>query len=297
MITAWEHTVTTARVLVTLGLIVALGDALARATIALTATDTLPAAARGPAAHSAAPAAGQRAAPERLARAIADRHLFGHPQAPLAKAPVTAPAPRKTPLNLKLNGVLLSTQGHDLAIIGAPNGPQKAYRVGATINRLTTLTAIHADYVVLQHAGRRTPLYLNKQPAGGAQPPSAADRRTAADSRVTIGADSALGTWLNRQRSVWQQNPIALMRVASIYPALENGQLRGYRLSPADDRGLFKHIGLRASDILTALNDIPLNNPTQVAGAMTQLIHADTLTLTVLRRGQPHRITVSLTPS
>ena len=30
---------------------------------------------------------------------------------------------------------------------------------------------------------------------------------------------------------------------------------------------------------------------------MTQLIHADTLTLTVLRRGQPHRITVSLTPS
>ena len=106
-----------------------------------------------------------------------------------------------------------------------------------------------------------------------------------------------MGTWLNRQRSVWQQNPIALMRVASIYPALENGQLRGYRLSPADDRGLFKHIGLRASDILTALNDIPLNNPTQVAGAMTQLIHADTLTLTVLRRGQPHRITVSLTPS
>ena len=296
MINAWEHAVTTARVLITLGLIMALGDTLARATIALTAAGAVPAGARGQAADSTAAAlpAGQRATPEQLARAIADRHLFGHPQTPAA-----TPPPRKTPLNLKLNGVLLSTQGHDLAIIGAPNGPQKAYRAGATINRLTTLTAIHEDYVVLQHDGHPTPLYLNQQPANGSKPvaASAADRDNTADSQVAIKADSALGTWLNRQRSVWQQNPITLMRVASIYPAMENGQLRGYRLSPADDRGLFKQIGLRASDILTALNDIPLNNPAKVAGAMTQLIHADTLTLTVLRHGQPHRINVSLTPS
>ena len=305
MLNARQHPVTVARALVTLSLIVALGDALARATIALIAADAAPTGVGALAVNAAGPESAQRATPDQLARTIAGNHLFGRRQAPTATTPMpaAAPSPPKARLNLELNGIFLSAQGRDLAIIGTPNGAQQAYRIGATINNRAALIAIHENHVVLRHDDRTTPLYLNKPPpttaSTHAKPiaPPPASRANATDSRVAIAANSELGLWLTRQRSVWRQNPITLMQVANIQPAMAQGRLRGYRLAPANDQGLLRQIGLRASDILTTLNDIPLTNPAKVAGAMTQLIHADTLTLTVLRQGRPHRITVSFTPS
>jgi general secretion pathway protein C len=79
-----------------------------------------------------------------------------------------------------------------------------------------------------------------------------------------------------------------------VFPVLENGRFAGVRLSAARDSTLFAQTGLRPSDIVTAVNGIPLDGPQRQAELMNSLRDARSLQLTVRRDGSEQQIGVDL---
>jgi general secretion pathway protein C len=75
---------------------------------------------------------------------------------------------------------------------------------------------------------------------------------------------------------------------------LENGRFAGVRLSVGRDSELFSRTGLKPTDLITAVNGIPLDGPQRQAELMTSLRGAQSLQLTVRRDGREQQIGVDL---
>lgn len=188
-------------------------------------------------------------------------HLFG--QAAAQVRPTVAEAP-ETQLNLTLLGTLageIETQG--MAIIADEAGHQAGYEAGDELPGGATLREIYADRVVLERGGIRESLRLERsdaassnssQSSGGPRPGTSAP----------LGAGSGVD-WeaLRNQR---RADPQALARLGQNIRALpftENGKPIGVRLMATRDASMLTNVGLRSSDIVLAVNDIPLNDPSR----------------------------------
>ena len=68
---------------------------------------------------------------------------------------------------------------------------------------------------------------------------------------------------------------------------MPNGQLQGYRVYPGRDRRAFASLGLRPGDLVTEINGIRLNNPTQGLEVFSSLANASQVNVTVERNGSP----------
>jgi general secretion pathway protein C len=70
-------------------------------------------------------------------------------------------------------------------------------------------------------------------------------------------------------------------------PFMPNGQLKGYRVFPGRNRRQFLSLGLRPGDLVTEVNGIPLNDPTQGMDVFNTLGTSSQISLTVERNGRP----------
>ncbi|WJW75180.1 type II secretion system protein GspC [Thiohalobacter sp. IOR34] len=211
------------------------------------------------------------AAPAPLER-IADWHLFGAAErpAPVRAAPIDAP---ETRLKLVLHGVFASTDpAQARAIIAAPNGSSKIYRVGDTLPGGAELSEIHPDRVILQRGGRYETLRLPRERRGGAvaAPTPAVDRAS---------------ELLREYRSRMLSNPRSLGELLRPVPYRENDRFGGYRLYPGSRPELFRQLGLRPGDLVTEVNGIPLDSAARAMEVLKGLRESDQLQLHI-RRGR-----------
>jgi general secretion pathway protein C len=79
-----------------------------------------------------------------------------------------------------------------------------------------------------------------------------------------------------------------------VLPVMENNRFVGVRLSVGRDSDLLARSGLRSSDVITAVNGIPLDGPQRQVELMNNLRDARQATLTVRRDGQLLQIPVGL---
>src|SRR3546814_9180242 len=85
----------------------------------------------------------------------------------------------------------------------------------------------------------------------------------------------------------------ALMASANVLPVSENGRLIGVRLRVPDPT-LLERVGLRADDVITAVNGIPLDGPERRAELEAALHAGGVVTLTVRRDGSDRPVSVGL---
>lgn len=212
---------------------------------------------------------------------IAGWHLFGEADPGPEQggtgpaAPIDAP---ETRLNLTLRGLYATDQpDRARAIIAAPNGQERTYRVDDELPGGAELSAIYADRVILQRNGRYETLRLPREALEGG---------AAADSGQQDGRDSRAGELLSEYRGMLETNPRALIDLVRPVPVNENNEFAGFRLYPGNRPELFQQLGLRPGDLVTRVNGVELDGASKGAEVLQQLRDSQQISLQVRRGNQ-----------
>ena len=234
----------------------------------------------------AAPVARTDASPspaeDKGAKEVAMLHLFGEasakPIAPKVVAPREAPDTR---LKLTLKGLFASDEAAEaMAIVADAKGDEKPYRIGDPLPGGAELKEIYTDRIILMRSGRFETLRLPRDQEAGA-----AGRRAARSAQpASVAPRSAQN--LKQYRESLRNNPQSLLKLVRPQPVRENGKFVGYRLLPGREGGLLKDLGLLPGDVVTGINGVALNSPTQGMKALQALQKHSNVNLDVRRGGQ-----------
>lgn len=223
--------------------------------------------------------------------ALTAAHLFGKaaPQVADRESQEVVDAP-ETRLPLTLKGIFSSDfDGESRALIARGNDEEKPYAVGDTVTGGAELYEIYADRVILDRGGKLETLRLNKDAAGAGATQVAQSSSRDGNVREVAPSQSLLNI-----RQELLQDPSKASRYLRVQPAYNAGQLRGYRIYPGRNRTLFSEAGLRPGDLVTELNGVRMDNPSQALQMLGNLSTATTLNVTILRGGQPQQLSVNL---
>lgn len=245
------------------------------------------------------PAAAPAVAPAttEAATSVAKWHLFGNPQGVPQPAAASNLA---TVLKLGLRGTLALPDPKDeraIAIIADERGAETNYRIGDDVAPGAKLIEVHADHVVLDHQGVAETLPLprpeehapplpekNQQALRAASAPSSSVPPGMAGKPASVPPSSAVagGGHIDPQAFASQ-----------IRPVFADGRIVGADISGADASTLAR-VGLKPTDVVTAINGTPLNQVSNPQALMDQLRNAGSIQVTVQRDGKPATLTLSL---
>lgn len=239
---------------------------------------------------TARPAVRAGATGQNQARQISQWHLFGQIQksSPAAVAKVTnAPDTR---LNLKLRGVLASSDpALAMAIIADGKGKEDAYALEAKLPGNAVLKEIYADRVILEYRGRLEALRLPKEAIASVySKPAKRGNRVKRGLKASSVRNADTSSLLRQYREAMINDPQSLMNLVSATPVVDKstGKLKGYQIRPGKDRKLLRKFGLKNGDVVTAVNGVSLDNPIKALEIMRDLSTASSVSLDVERRGQ-----------
>jgi general secretion pathway protein C len=230
-------------------------------------------------------------------------HLFGSTSQPAGSVASAAPA---TTLSMILRGTVAERDPRaGIAVIADEHGVERAWRAGETLAAGVRLAEIHPDHVVLVHDGIEEVLRLPRDQTDTAMAPAraAVPRATARGSAAPTGARTytppemahgAAGDWQRTVRELRAQDASGLAEKLQVLPVFEDGKLRGVRLTAAGDASLITKLGLRPTDVVTAINGTPLDDLSRGQQVVQGLRNAASANVTVLRDGQPTQIHVTL---
>lgn len=221
---------------------------------------------------------------------VAKLHLFG--QAGAQGSVVVEEAP-ETQLNLTLLGTVAAeriTEG--LAIIADDAGVQGFYGGGDELPGGAVLREIYADRVVLERAGIRESLKLERNEAAVSsnsrgRPVGPTSTPVVQTGRLNTGVTPNVDWEAVRSNQVL--DPVRLRQLGQqirAQPFMENGQPVGVRLMATQNSTVLSRLGLRSSDIVIAVNDIPLNDPSRQFELMSLLNNQSTFNVRVRRNGR-----------
>lgn len=240
-------------------------------------------------------------------------HLFGDGGGTASIAQRVQAAP-ETPLQLVLRGTLnLDSSDGGIAIIADASGGDAAYRVGDTLAGEAQLVAIYAGRVLLRrngvdeglsllpgNTGTAAPLRPTSTTRSPSQLPAGFSTPGAAPLPGSPGApfvNPAISTGvpsLESLRAATGTDIAELAKQVNVQPVLENGRFAGVRLTVGRDSDLLARTGLRSTDLITAVNGIPLDGPQRQGQLMEMLGTATQLNLTIRRDGATQTLTVGL---
>ncbi len=210
--------------------------------------------------------------------AITNAHLFG--SAPVAAATGSATNAPRTSMALVLTGTIAANDPKDgLAILGPNASAVRVYAVGDNVPGGARLHAVYEDRVLLDRNGSIESLMLPRQVPGGAAPAAAAPPPTYAAERV---------------RQLITENPGVIADVIRPQPVFAGGRQKGYRVYPGRNRQAFLRLGLRPGDLVTAINNTPLDDPARGEEIFSTLASASEAHVTVMRNGRQQDLTLNM---
>jgi hypothetical protein len=154
------------------------------------------------------------------------------------------------------------------ASIGTSIDNPQLYAAGAILANGARLTEIHDNYVVLARGERVARLYLY-------------DRRKVAsrvsDDLLTVGGAAEVAKLKPVSREVLTD----YLRPSPVY---DGETLLGYQVYPGAKSAVFGQLGLQPGDVITAVDDMPLNEPAQALEMLRQLTDGAVLKLSIVRK-------------
>lgn len=205
---------------------------------------------------------------------IVNAHLFG--TGAVASGGSDAPA---TSMPLILAGVIADPDpGKGVAIIGENAAAGKLYTVGAAMPGGVHLHAVYADRVLLERNGGLETLMLPRTPM------------------IARGAAAGIASAAPRPGPANRDSAALLAGLVRMQPVFNQGKLQGYRIFPGANRGAsaFTQLGLKAGDLIEAVNGTPLDDAGRAMEVLQTLGSAATATVTVSRNGAPQEVNLNL---
>lgn len=197
----------------------------------------------------------------------------------------------KTRLNLKLVGVVASTDPQFSSVIIDNKGRQNSYFIDSEIEGTdAVITKIYQDRTILNVNGAYQTLMLDGVETLDKQ--QQAHRRNDQSARLNQSQSDVVTVNLNRQELL--KNPAKLGDFIRISPVRENDEVKGYRVNPGKDKTLFKEAGLKGGDLAVELNGIDLTDTQQAFTLMQEFPTMTDMTLLVERGGQLHELYFSI---
>ena len=264
---------------------------------------------------SAGPAVAIDAAQSAPPPSLANWHLFGHASLPVDnRALANAP---ETQLPIDLRGVLAGEDPKRGRAFIADASGERGYNVGQEVAPGVVLDAAYPDRVALSRAGAIEVLKLRTPAsAGGAAAATAPPRAGAAAGGARVSAASASTSVIPSDRAVFGQinaanlpmqgvdmervkqqlgiDPAVLANQITPMPVMENGKFVGVRLNGGQHAAALAQLGLQPEDIVTAVNGVPVTDPSRMAAAVSALSQASRIEVQVRRNGQPQTLTVDI---
>jgi type II secretion system protein C len=163
------------------------------------------------------------------------------------------------------------------AQIGTVRESPQTYQADALLENGARVAEIHADYVLLQKGARAVRLYLDTSPAAGKSLGSA----LAMVGPIPVPPAPAKGP----SREV-------LTDYIRPSPQYDGETLLGYQVYPGAKSGPFAQMGLRAGDIILAIDGTPLTDPTIAWDMFRQLVDGSIHTASIRRTTQMHELSL-----
>ncbi|MBL4661648.1 MAG: PDZ domain-containing protein [Alcanivoracaceae bacterium] len=223
---------------------------------------------------------------------IEQYHIFGSAQR-LYDIPLNQ---GQTSLDLILNGTMSSSnKTSGMAYISSVQGIQKKFKVGDKVFKVATLKEIHRNYVVLNHNGRDERLSLNKKDV-------VINTRVKGKAKSNKSKPAFLKHLNGSEQRNWQEmieqqkfDPNKISNIVGNISMVtdQTGAIQGLRVSNLAQGNLLKKHGLRANDIITAVNGNKISgkNMLTIKQTLTQNPNA---TITIKRNGKVQNIKVNL---
>lgn len=203
---------------------------------------------------------------------------------------------QETRLQLKLRGIVSSTQdGLGFAII-ENNNQQDVYAVEdkLPVPGEVTLAKVMPRQVVLDNGGTYELLVLYEESGLGASGPATPAATDAPPEQVDRREDPETTNLAQSYRERLYQNPQSLADVVSISAVREGASMIGYRVSPGKDAEQFRQLGFEAGDVVTAINGVSLDNPTNTMVLYNSLRTAGDVVFELQRGDQQLTLSVNL---
>jgi general secretion pathway protein C len=228
------------------------------------------------------PAAAAPPAPQLDIGGLVNAHLFGNAVVQNTNGDGANAPPSSMPLVLA--GLLATDDPKEgMAIIGESAPAAKVVAVGQQVPGGATLHSVYNDRAVIDRNGVLESVLLPRRSAGtlGPPPPVA----TAAPQN-----DAAI----ERMRRLVSDDPSLIGQVMRPQPVFAGGKMRGFRVYPGANRQAFARIGLRAGDLVTAINGTPLDDKDRAQEIFATLNSATDARVTVTRNGRQQELVLNI---
>jgi len=144
------------------------------------------------------------------------------------------------------------------------------------------LTAIERGRVLLDNDGTREQLQLERSgaPVAGAGPsPDEIAYRRDLSRRLRTLTDAGTGY----REVLGRESRGGLLLEGDVSAVYEEGELVGVQLDALREGGVYEQVGLRNGDVVTAVNGVPIGDPTAAARVLAELAVSDLLEVSVER--------------
>jgi len=213
---------------------------------------------------------------------LVNAHLFGNA---VVQSNGDAANAQPTSMPLVLAGVLATgdpKQG--MAIIGESAAAAKVVAVGQQVPGGATLHSVYTDRAIIDRAGVLESVMLPKRMAGDMMappppPPTAGNHRDAT---------------MERMRRLVQDDPAVIGQVMRPQPVFAGGAMKGFRVYPGANRQAFARLGLRAGDLVTAINGVPLNDKDRAQEIFSTLNSSTDARVSVTRNGRQQELVLNI---
>jgi general secretion pathway protein C len=217
---------------------------------------------------------------------LVNAHLFGNAAVQANGDAANAP-PSSMPLVLA--GVLATEDPKEgMAIIGESAQAAKVVAVGQQVPGGAQLNSVYSDRAIIDRGGTLEAVFLPRQSGGGivanAPPPQP----------MASAAPQGNEAMIDRMRKLVNDDPGMLSQVMRPQPVFAGGEMKGFRVYPGANRQAFSRMGLRAGDMVTAINGTPLNDKDRAQEIFGTLSSSTDARVTITRNGRQQELVLNI---
>jgi len=214
---------------------------------------------------------------------MVNAHLFGNAAVQANGDAANAP-PSSMPLVLA--GVLATEDPKEgMAIIGESAQAAKVVAVGQQVPGGAQLHSVYNDRAIIDRGGNLESVFLPRR-TGGAMP-------GAAPPPMPVAAEGN-DAMIERMRKLVNNDPGLLGQVLRPQPVFAGGEMKGFRVYPGANRQAFARMGLRAGDMVTAINGTPLNDKDRAQEIFGTLGSSTDARVTITRNGRQQELVLNI---